>query len=209
MNVMSNENEMSFIVEDEYIYVKQNSLSSEICDELIRLFENDLSSFVRPGATLNNNNTDIKKTFDLKLNANNNIYDNPMFVELNMNINNYFIIINNRYRHSNNRGIVRLNNAADTGFQIQKYNRGEGYYKYHHDSAHSINKTQNRMIAFIWYLNTVDEGGETEFFNGRIKIKPEKGKLLLFPATWTYPHRGNMPISGDKYIVTGWLYSDI
>ena len=157
---MSNENEMSFIVEDEYIYVKQNSLSSEIREELIRLFENDLSSFVRPGVTFNNTLSDIKKTFDLALNANNNIYDNPMFVELNMNINNYFIIINNRYRHSNNRGIVGLNNAADTGFQIQKYNRGEGYYKYHHDSTHSINKTQNRMIAFIWYLNTVDEGAE-------------------------------------------------
>ena len=66
-----------------------------------------------------------------------------------------------------------------------------------------------RIITFLWYLNTVEEGGETEFFNGRISIKPEKGKLLLFPSTWTYIHRGNMPISNDKYILTGWIYCDM
>jgi hypothetical protein len=37
-------------------------------------------------------------------------------------------------------------------------------------------------------------------------VKPEAGKLLFFPATWTYPHRGMMPISNDKYIITGWIY---
>jgi len=196
---------MSFITEDEYIYVKPNSLTNEICDELIHLFENDLSEFVIRGVTLNNTLSDIKQTFDLKLTINNNIHDHHLFTELNSNINKYFDSITNKYC----KGILGITNAKDNGFQIQKYNRGEGYYKYHHDSCHSNDKTQTRIIAFIWYLNSVDEGGETEFFNGKIKIKPEKGKLLLFPATWTYIHRGNMPLSHDKYIVTGWLYSDI
>ena len=35
--------------------------------------------------------------------------------------------------------------------------------------------------------------------------KPKQGSLLLFPATWTYPYSGSMPISNDKYIITGWL----
>ena len=196
---------MSFITEDEYVYIKPNSLSNEVCDDLIRLFDNDLSEFVKPGVTLNNTLSDIKQTFDLGLTVNNNIHDNAMFIELNTNINSYFHMVINTYGE----GIINLMNIKDSGFQIQKYNRGEGYYKYHHDSCHSGDKTQIRMVAFIWYLNTVDEGGETEFFNGRFKIKPEKGKLLLFPATWTYTHRGNMPISGDKYIITGWIYSDI
>ena len=48
-------------------------------------------------------------------------------------------------------------------------------------------------------------GGETEIWDSH-KIKPECGKLLLFPSCWTFPHRGNVPISGNKYILTGWVY---
>ena len=94
----------------------------------------------------------------------------------------------------------------DTGYQIQEYKKNEGYYKWHLDGApgDDTGNTNKRMIAFIWYLNTVDVGGETMFSNG--KIKAERGKLLLFPTTWTYLHRGNMPISDNKYIITGWIY---
>jgi hypothetical protein len=51
----------------------------------------------------------------------------------------------------------------------------------------------------------VENGGETEIWDD-FKIKPETGKLLLFPSSWTFPHRGVMPISDNKYIITGWLY---
>jgi hypothetical protein len=40
-------------------------------------------------------------------------------------------------------------------------------------------------------------------------IKPKSGKLLIFPACWTYPHRGTMPISDDKYIITGWIMTNV
>jgi hypothetical protein len=60
-------------------------------------------------------------------------------------------------------------------------------------------------LTYIWYLNDVNEGGETIIWDNH-KIKPTTGKLLLFPATWTYPHSGLMPISNDKYIITGWIY---
>jgi hypothetical protein len=196
---------MAFIKEDEYIYIKYNSLSSEICDDLIRLFETDLSYMVVPGVTANNSVSDIKQTLDLKIQREHNPYDDDIFKELNLNINYYFNSIITRYRMN----IIGLSNLNDSGFQIQKYIRETGQYKYHNDFTHSKINNQMRMITFLWYLNTVDEGGETEFFNGRIKIKPEKGKLILFPSTWTYIHRGNMPISSDKYILTGWIYCDM
>ena len=94
---------------------------------------------------------------------------------------------------------------------MQKYKSNVGFYQYHHDSHYAKDEPniRTRILTFIWYLNNVDEGGETEFFKGRIKIKPEKGKLLFFPSTWTFMHKGNMPISGNKYIVTGCVYADI
>jgi hypothetical protein len=90
---------------------------------------------------------------------------------------------------------------------IQKYNKGIGKYVYHNDFQieNNSDKYKYRVITFLWYLNTVDEGGETEFWDS-YKIKPLSGKLLLFPANWCFQHRGIMPISDNKYIITGWLY---
>ncbi len=152
--------------------------------------------------------SDSKITLDLKLSKEINKYDSYIFEELNSNINAYFQTLSAKYEGIT---IIPLKNIRDTGYQIQKYMSNVGIYKYHHDSHYAKyeSATQTRILTFIWYLNTVDEGGETEFFNGRIKIKPEKGKLLFFPSTWTFMHKGNTPISGNKYIVTGWVYADI
>ena len=50
------------------------------------------------------------------------------------------------------------------------------------------------------YLNDVEEGGETAFFHQNIKVKPEKGKMVIFPPYFTHMHKGMRPISNDKYI---------
>ena len=67
------------------------------------------------------------------------------------------------------------------------------------------------MFVFIFYLNDVEEGGETGFLfkdedtNDFFKVKPEAGKLIIHPASWPYIHKGYMPKSDDKYILTTWL----
>ena len=50
------------------------------------------------------------------------------------------------------------------------------------------------------YLNDVDVGGETEFPDWNIAVKPEKGKVLLFPCNYLFKHKGNVPISNEKYV---------
>ena len=55
------------------------------------------------------------------------------------------------------------------------------------------------------YLNSVTEGGETEFLYQKRRIKPQQGRLLIFPAGFTHTHRGNPPLSGNKYILTSWV----
>jgi len=54
-------------------------------------------------------------------------------------------------------------------------------------------------------LNDVEEGGETEFLYLKKRFKPIRDRLLIFPAGFTHTHRGNPPLSGDKYILTGWV----
>jgi hypothetical protein len=89
---------------------------------------------------------------------------------------------------------------------LNKVNRtevGQGYHIWHFEQASREQAT--RLMAYILYLNDVDEGGETEFLHQTRRIKPEAGTLVLFPASYTHLHRGNTPLSNTKYILTGWI----
>jgi hypothetical protein len=55
------------------------------------------------------------------------------------------------------------------------------------------------------YLNDVTDGGETGFFYQDVKIKPQKGLTLIWPADWTFTHRGQISQTSEKMVVTGWL----
>ena len=79
---------------------------------------------------------------------------------------------------------------------------GGGYHIWHYENdAMSV---ASRILTWTIYLNDVEEGGETEFLYQHKRVKAEKGNILIFPASFTHTHRGNPPISGDKYILTGW-----
>ena len=87
--------------------------------------------------------------------------------------------------------------------KIQKTKVGEGYHTWHCENAEM--KARNRILAFSVYLNDVAEGGETEFLYQKCRFKPEKNTLLVWPSQFTHIHRGNPPLSNDKYIITGWV----
>lgn len=93
-------------------------------------------------------------------------------------------------------------------FNIQKYDKNKGHYNGWHVEKDCL-ATSNRAFVFILYLNDVEEGGETEFLfddnGGFYKVSPKAGRLVIHPASWPYIHRGTMPKSNDKYIVTSWL----
>jgi len=87
--------------------------------------------------------------------------------------------------------------------KIQKTKVGEGYHFWHCENA--AMKARNRILAFMIYLNDVTEGGETEFLYQKCRFKPERNTMLVWPAQFTHVHRGNPPLSNDKYIITGWV----
>jgi hypothetical protein len=88
-------------------------------------------------------------------------------------------------------------------FKIQKTEPGQGYHVWHCES--DDRKSASRILVWSLYLNDVIEGGETEFIFQQLRIKPKAGTLLIWPAGFTHTHRGNPPLSGTKYIVTGWI----
>lgn len=87
--------------------------------------------------------------------------------------------------------------------KIQKTSPGEGYHVWHYESSSRV--IANRLLAFTLYLNDVEDGGETEFLYLSKRVNPKIGRLAIWPAGFTHTHRGNPPLKGDKYIITGWV----
>lgn len=89
------------------------------------------------------------------------------------------------------------------GPKVQRTSPGQGYHVWHFEA--SDRHVGHRFMAYILYLNDVQDGGETEFLYQKKRVHPQQGRLVVFPASFTHTHRGNPPLSGDKYILTGWL----
>lgn len=93
---------------------------------------------------------------------------------------------------------------------LQKYNKGSGGYHHWH-SEHfpsprdPTNPALHRVLLWMYYLNDVSEGGGTSFYYQDKTIAPKQGTLVIAPASFTHTHRGEVPISNDKYILTSWI----
>lgn len=85
----------------------------------------------------------------------------------------------------------------------QKTPAGGGFYDWHYEA--SDGNTWNRVLTYTLYLNDDFEGGETEFLVQNKRIKPKPGLCAVFPCGFLHTHRGNPPINGTKYILTGWV----
>jgi prolyl 4-hydroxylase len=90
-----------------------------------------------------------------------------------------------------------------SAFKIHKYKPGDGYYVWHFENNGAPGSI-TRHLVFSTYLNDVKDKGETAFYYQKTKIKPKKGKTIIFPAAWTHTHKGIPSTKDIKYIVTGW-----
>lgn len=87
--------------------------------------------------------------------------------------------------------------------RVQKTLPGQGFHNWHFENGDLA--SSSRLITFMIYLNDVDTGGETEFLYYHKRIVPKAGRLLIWPSGFPHTHRGNPPLTGAKYIITGWL----
>ena len=91
-----------------------------------------------------------------------------------------------------------------TSLKIQKTLPTEGYHVWHIEHGKGFDNSP-RAFVFSVYLNDVEEGGETEFLHFSKRIKPKTGRIVIWPAAFPYLHRGNPPLSGEKYLLTSWM----
>ena len=90
----------------------------------------------------------------------------------------------------------------------QQYLQGKGNYGYWHSEIYpqlGKNDALHRVLLLLIYLDDVEEGGETEFYYQKKSIKPKAGTMVVAPCGFTHTHRGNVPISDNKYVLTSWV----
>lgn len=203
---------------EDYIIVHPNVIDSDFCDKIIEKFESDDRCI--DGQVSGGNDTNMKISLDLNITPHSDWgdIDSQLGDSLMPYFNEYSNFIE-EHTHKTTGKFLR----HDSGYQIQKTSPG-GLYNWHDDSfiaaipdayyTDNVGTTQSwmaeRIYTFILYLNDRGddvENGRTQFYNSGISksIVPKAGKLLLFPASPFWVHRGEPLTSGVKYLITGWV----
>ena len=186
---------------DNSILVSKAMFPDNLCDAVIDIFENKANKF--SDTHFHKNNETIERTdvtcfldeFELDM-----LVDTGNLTLIN-DINAYLMDALQEYCEIYSS--LKDMPIRSTRQKLQKTKKSGGYHVWHQEQCNE--ESAHRVLVWSIYLNDVKEGGETEFLYQSKRIKAKKGKILLFPAAFTHLHRGNPPLSGDKYILTGWF----
>ena len=94
-------------------------------------------------------------------------------------------------------------NLTSWTLKIHSVGVGQGYHIFHKEFQNPQNT--DRVLVFMTYVNTPEEGGETEFLFQSKRCEPKIGRTLIWPAYFTHLHRGNPVLKGRKTYTTGWF----
>jgi hypothetical protein len=180
----------------EFIGIYENAFTEKECKDAIKLFENYHKSgysYARENLT-ENDDTSVEIHPSIEVD-----WDLSFIDSFHDRFYNYlYPLYNIQYPV-----LQHLQKHKSKYIKIQKTCPTQGYHAWH--SEHDAYFARDRILSWILYLNDVEEGGETEFLYQSLRFKPKAGTFILFPAHFTHTHRGNPPLSGVKYIATGWI----
>jgi len=175
------------------IFEKHNALSQADCENLIRLFERH-KAYHHQGQTIGGLNPSVKDCTEVLFTPE--YYQmNPLLEAVQEGLVEYekrypFLKTMNRYGQVEN-------------ISFKRYNPNQAYHGLH--CERSSLKTCARMLVWMFYLNTVHDGGETFFAHQNQKITATQGKLVIWPSDWTHAHKGLVSPTETKYITSSWL----
>jgi len=188
----------------DFIGVYDGYIPDQACDEAIELFNKYqefnkvFSRFSTEGATQDfKNDKQLFCTGDVLTDQEFNVNKLKLLMV------NFDIALRHYYTETNVKKYTAEDIITDH-VKIQKTMPSQGYHVWHIEHGKG-RENEKRILVYSIYLNTVEEGGETEFLYQSQRVKPVKGRIVIWPAGFPYVHRGNPPLSGEKYIVTSWI----
>lgn len=132
-------------------------------------------------------------------------YDDPQYGLIQNEVQKYFIDAIKLYMEDMQCGVDFPAKYCFEEYRVKKYRaHSEDQFRDHVDVQDL--RSARRFMVVMLYLNSVDEGGETHFPLINRTVKPQTGKLLLFPSNWQYRHAGRPVQSNNKYILGSYLH---
>ena len=193
---------------NDFVFIKDNAFSDEFCDNLVKDFESyDKNNQTIEGQSDRGIDYNTKKSKDLNIFGHSELHS-KYTVQVAETFNKY---LSGEYLtnlpHNDKFAANTELFYGDTYYEclnIQKYEKLSGHYNAWHIETGNFDLSK-RLFVFLLYLNDVEKGGQTEILYSGQKIQPKKGRLVIWPSTFPYVHKGHIPLSDDKYILTTWL----
>ena len=167
-----------------FIYIRKNAFSKKQCNNVIyklnteRIFTNE------------KNVPQVRSYKGLEVNP----YHQEWFKE--------YCTALEEYKTKNNYLGKKISRwQTDNRCNYQKYEPGKYYKKEHCEHGY---KESLRILAWMFYCNTIKKGGGTYFPQQDITVQPQAGTIFIWPAAWTHSHYGISAPRELKYIITGW-----
>ena len=182
------------------IYEEKNALSEETCNDMISWFDNKT---LYGDTGMNYAKVDVQGRKDISLSECQQFGSfKPFYNQINSIIHKHMVHYINEFNKGGGTGFYTI-----TGYKFQKSVEGGGFTAWHSELPvfkPMWEKVRDRFGVWTFYLNDTDTG-YTDFMHQKLSVKPETGKLVIWPAYFTHKHRANPDLKEDKYIITGWL----
>jgi hypothetical protein len=95
---------------------------------------------------------------------------------------------------------IAINPHRESRLHVVKFVKGF-YLVPHVDTLSS----EGNHIASVYYINDDYSGGEIDFPDHSLKIKPKANSLIIFPGNENYVHGVNEIIDNDRYSSAMWF----
>ena len=182
-------------VAKELFGIYDNALSSEFCEDVVHRFENDQRQS-RGKVGEGNYRPEFKGTTEIDF-----VDIRQGWVDVINTVNQSLMFYLRQYMEQWNEAFKTVE-VHHEGFRMARYNPGE-HFDWHSDN---IGDSYTRVLTAMWYLNSVEEGGETEYKWMGMSVRPKVGRLLICPVGWPFFHKGAAPVSGPKYTIITQLH---
>jgi len=183
-----------------YIKVYDDVFEPDFCESLIQRFES-IDPNNSPTMRISDYSweQDYRRFSEVNIKADESFKDliDPYYARVRQVYNHYKQVVDNEFFPSS----FSLEDARMKRYLNDDYEQ----FGWHVDVGDK--PSSSRYLVMFTYLNDVEEGGETEFVSDKeFTVKPVCGRMVVFPPSLLFPHRGKKPISNNKYILSTYLH---